>query len=193
LTGRFAARGPLITLTLTAAALVIYVAAPETSERFDLLVLDRDQPRWWPWLTAHFLHTDPAHLGWNLFAFICLGWLAETANRVRYVASLVVGIAAVDCWFAWTNVELRYYCGLSGALNTVLLATLYTLRESIAPRWLFAFAALVAMKVAWEWHSGIALFTHTQWPPAARAHVAGYVAGMFLVAAYAWRDRAARL
>ena len=191
MTGRVAARWPPITLSLTAIALLIYVAAPETSARFDLLVLDRDEPRWWPWLTAHFLHTDPAHVGWNLFAFVCLGWLGEPDRRLRYALSIVAGIVAVDFWFVWSNDSLRYYCGLSGALNTVLLATLYGLRDRIAPRWLVAFAVLVALKIGWEWHSGVALITHTQWPPAVGAHVAGYVAGVLLVAAYAWRDRAA--
>ena len=191
MTDRTTARWPPITLSLTAVALLIYVAAPETSARFDLLVLDRDEPRWWPWLTAHFLHTDPAHVGWNLFAFVCLGWLGEPNQRLRYALSIVAGIVAVDFWFAWSNDGLRYYCGLSGALNTVLLATLYGLRGSIAPRWLVAFAVLVALKIGWEWHSGVALITHTQWPPAVGAHIAGYVAGVLLVAAYAWRDRAA--
>lgn len=192
MTERSAARWPAITLWLTAIALLIYVAAPETSARFDLLVLDRDEPRWWPWLTAHFLHTDLAHVGWNLFAFVCLGFLGESGRRLRYVLSIIVGIVAVDCWFAW-NTTLRYYCGLSGVLNTVLLATLYALRDSIAPRWLVAFAVLVAAKIGWEWHSGVALLTHTQWPPAVGAHVAGFVAGVLLVAAYAWADRAARV
>lgn len=193
MTAPLASRAPLLTLTLTALALVIYVAAPETSSRFDALVLDRDQARWWPWLSAHLLHTDPAHLGWNLFAFVCLGTLAETANRTRYAVSIVVGIIAVDVWFAWADTGLRYYCGFSGALNTVLLATLYCLRGSIGARWLIAFAVAVALKIAWEWHSGAALFTHTLWPPAAGAHIAGFVAGMMLVGIYAWRDRSARL
>ncbi len=187
---RFTARGPPITLALTIVALIFYIAAPEATSRFDLLVLDRDQPRWWTWLTAHFLHTDLAHIGWNLLAFLCLGWLGESVNRIRYALSIAAGIVAVDCWFAWFNVGLRYYCGLSGVLNTVLLVTLYALRSTIAPRWLFAFAALVALKIGWEWHTGIALFTATQWPPAVGAHIAGYLAGVILVAAYAWRDRA---
>jgi hypothetical protein len=40
--------------------------APRTTQRFDLLVLDRAEPRWWPWLTAHVLHTDAEHMGWNV-------------------------------------------------------------------------------------------------------------------------------
>ena len=193
MTARSASQWPLITLGLTGVALLLYVAAPETTQRFDLLVLDRDQPRGWPWLTAHFLHTDPAHVGWNLLAFVCLGWLGEPAHRARYASSIIVGIVAVDCWFVWFNADLRYYCGLSGILNTVLLATLYALRDSIAPRWLFAFAGLVGAKIAWEWHTGVALLTHTQWPPAVGAHIAGFVAGVVLVAGYAWRDRPTRL
>jgi rhomboid family GlyGly-CTERM serine protease len=194
LTRRLDSRWPFITLTLSAAMLLIYVAAPETSARFDLLVLDRSQStRWWPWLSAHLLHTDRAHLGWNLLTFLCLGWLGEPTNRMRYALAIGIGIIAVDAWFAWINADLRYYCGLSGVLVTILLATLYGLRDRIPTRWLVAFAALVLLKTGWEWHSGVALLTRTQWPPAAGAHVAGYAAGVALVAAYAWRDRAARL
>ena len=191
MTTRPIARAPLITLALTLAMVGIAFVAPENTPRFDFLVLDRDAPRWWPWLSAHFLHTDPQHLGWNALALLCLGWLGEPQSRLRFALSIIAGMAAVDAWFAWSNVELRYYCGLSGALNTVLLATLYSLRDSIASRWLLAFAGLVTLKLGWEWHSGIALLTHTQWPPAVGAHVAGFGAGALLVAAYAWRDRRA--
>ncbi len=191
MTNRGAAQWPLISLALSGVAVLIYVAAPETTTRFDLLVLDHSEPRWWPWLTAHFLHTDGAHLGWNLVAFLCMGSLGEPGHRVRYTLSILLGIAAVDSWFAWSAHGLRYYCGLSGVLNTVLLATLYGQRDTIAPRWLIVFALLVALKIAWEWHSGIALLTHTQWPPAAGAHIAGYAAGVVFVALCAWRDRVA--
>lgn len=186
---RVAARTPTIALALALIMLVVALAAPETSARFDLLVLDRNEPRWWPWLSAHVLHTDAEHLGWNALALLCLGWLGETRARLRFAASIAVGVIAVDVWFAWFNSSLRYYCGLSGVLNTVLLVTLYAQRDSIAPRWLFAFAGLVAAKLVWEWHSGLALLTHTQWPPAVGAHAAGFGAGLLLAAAYAWRDR----
>jgi len=108
------------------------------------------------------------------------------AGMVKAGSELSVGLTG----FAWFNVALRYYCGLSGVLNTVLLAALYELRHSVDRGWLVAFAGLVAAKLAWEWHSGVALLTHTQWPPAVGAHIAGFGAGLLLVAAYAWRDRA---
>jgi rhomboid family GlyGly-CTERM serine protease len=190
---RWLARTPILTLALSLIAVAIALIAPENSARFDLLVLDRNEPRWWPWLSAHVLHTDPEHLRWNVLALLCLGWLGEAQSRARFALSIVAGVAAVDAWFAWCNVELRYYCGLSGVLNTVLLVTLYGLRRSIAPRWLIAFAVLVAVKLGWEWHSGTALLTHTQWPPAVGAHVAGFGAGLLLIAVFARRDRAASL
>jgi hypothetical protein len=119
------ARTPTITLALALITIVIALLAPENSERFDLLVLDRAEPRWWPWLSAHVLHTDAEHLGWNVLALLCLGWLGETQGRLRFAVSIALGVAAVDVWFAWFNGALRYYCGLSGVLNTVLLATLF--------------------------------------------------------------------
>lgn len=189
MTNRFIAGIPPITLTLIVLAMVITAFAPEPSTLFDRLVLDREQPRVWPWLTAHWLHTDNAHLLWNLVAFGCLGWLGERDGRVRFFVSIAVGIIAVDIWFAWVDVTLRFYCGLSGALNTVLLVTLYGLRREIAVSWLLAVAALVALKLGVEWHTGVALLTHTRWRPAVGAHIAGFVGGLILVATYAWSDR----
>jgi hypothetical protein len=37
--------------------------------------------------------------------------------------------------------------------------------------------------------TGVALFTHTRWPSAVAAHIAGYDAGVLLVSIFAWRDR----
>jgi membrane associated rhomboid family serine protease len=178
-----------VTIALIVLTVLISIDAPEPSAHFDLLVLDRELARPWPWLTTHFLHTDAAHLAWNLLAFGCLGWLGETEGRLRFVSSLCVGIIAVDVWFAFFAHDLRFYCGLSGALNTVLLVTLYALRRSIPSVWLFAFAAAVALKLVWENHTGVALLTHTRWPSAVGAHVAGYGAGILLVAALAGFDR----
>jgi rhomboid family GlyGly-CTERM serine protease len=179
---------PLLTLALIAGMICVAFAAPEPSDTFAALVLDRTQSRPWPWLTAHFLHTDIAHLGWNALALGVLGWLAEPLGRWRFALSICVGVAAVDVWFAWFDEQLRFYCGLSGALNTVLLATLYALRHSLAARWLIAVAAIVAAKVVWEGITGTALITHTRWPVAVGAHVAGYCAGVLLVLLLAWRD-----
>jgi len=181
---------PVLTLSIVVAMLAIELLASEPSHAFTLLVLDRAAPRPWPWLTTHFLHTDWAHVGWNALAFAILGWLGEPLGRWRFVLSIGVGIAAVDIWFAWFAPNLRFYCGLSGALNTVLLATLYALRDSVPRRALFAVAVLVAGKVAWEGVTGTALLTHTRWPSAVGAHVAGYCAGVLLVLLLAWRDRA---
>jgi len=167
----------------------VSVIAPEPSPHFDLLVLDRTQVRPWPWLTSHFLHTDYAHLWWNLLAFGCLGWLGEPQARLRYIVSLCIGIIAVDLWFAAFAHDLRFYCGLSGALNTVLLVTLYAMRGSVPSIWLFAFAAAVAAKLALESYTGAALFTHTRWPSAVGAHIAGYSAGAMLVGCFAGLDR----
>jgi len=181
---------PLITVALLAAMLCVALIAPEPSRAFDTLVLDRAQARPWPWLTAHFLHTDYSHLGWNMLALGVLGWLTEPLGRWRFLLSLCIGIAAVDVWFAWLDTQLRFYCGLSGVLNTVLLTTLYALRGSLPVRWLFAAAVVVAAKVGWEYATGSALLTHTRWPSAVGAHVAGYCAGTLLVLLFAWRDAA---
>jgi membrane associated rhomboid family serine protease len=93
LTERFTAlrHWPVFTIVLIALTILISVMAPEPSSQFDFFVLDREQPRPWPWLTTHFLHTDPAHLLWNVLALGCLGWLGEAEGRVPFVISCVSG------------------------------------------------------------------------------------------------------
>ncbi|HET6473704.1 MAG TPA: rhombosortase [Pseudomonadales bacterium] len=186
-------RWPFATLALAALIVAVTFVAPYSSAAFDALVLDRAGVKPWALLTAHVLHTDWSHVGWNVFALACLGALAEPVDRTRFVVSLAVGVAAVDVWFVWFDPSLQFYCGLSGALNTVLLATLYALRDAIATPWLFAVAAISAAKVGWEWHTGAALVTHTRWPSAVGAHIAGFAAGIVLDGVYAWRDRARRV
>lgn len=195
MTERAARDWPLVTIALTALVVLIGLSVPEPSGAFDALVLDRERVHPWSWLTAHVVHTDAAHLTWNAFAFACLGTLAEPLGRARFVESMVIGVVAVDVWFACAaDPSLRYYCGSSGALNTVLLATLYALRGSVPTRWLVAVAVVAAAKVGWEWHSGGALLTHSRWPAAVGAHVAGFIAGVGWIALLAARDRpAARL
>ena len=184
---------PLVTLALIALMLLFVIIAPEPSPAFSALVLDRTEPRMWTWVSAHALHTDWQHFAWNAFAVGCLGLLAEPLCRSRFVTSILVGVAAVDVWFATVDTSLRFYCGASGALNAVLLATLYALRRTVATPWLVGVAAIAATKVSWEWHTGAALFTHARWPAAVGAHVAGFLGGLALVGVLAWRDRPQRL
>src|SRR5262249_10946583 len=159
-------RRPFATFTLCATIAAFALVAPYSSAVFDALVLDREAVQPWAWLTAPVVHTDWSRVGWNLFALACLGALAEPIDRARFVASIVVGVAAVDGWFAWIDDSLRFYCGLSGSLNTVLLATLYALRGTIAPPWLFGVAAIAGGEGAWGGHKGVAVPAP---PPLARA------------------------
>ncbi len=184
-----AVRLPTVTLAVGLLMLLIGVLAPEPSSRFDVLVLDRMQPHAWSWISAHLLHTDLSHLTWNVLALACLGWLGEPQARGRFVLALIVGMAAVDLWFTWLAPDLRFYCGLSGALNTVLLVTLYALRGTVGSSWLIGVAVAVAAKIGWELHTGVALFTHTRWPSAVGAHLAGYSAGLALTLGFMWHDR----
>jgi membrane associated rhomboid family serine protease len=77
--------------------------------------------------------------------------------------------------------QLDYYCGLSGVLNTLLLAALwYEWRRTRS--WLIIVITLGAViKTLIEVSSGEALLTHIDWPPYAWSHVAGLIGGILLV------------
>ena len=99
-------------------------AAPEA------LVFDRvaiAQGEWWRLLTGHWVHSDPAHAGWDITALLLLGALFEPRLQWRLPLALLIGTVGVNAWLWWMEPALRYYCGLSGILNSLLIVGLLQL------------------------------------------------------------------
>jgi len=145
-------------------------------------------------LTAHFLHTDTAHLLWNLLGLAVLGVALERFSRTLLMAAVLAGMAAVTLWFH-TFADSTHYVGWSGVLNSLLVCCLYSLylpstsgqlatsrSYQNTTRWInnliVVTVAIGALsKTAWEIAFDQALITHTLWPPAPAAHLAGLTAG----------------
>ena len=204
-------RVPYLSLLLTLATVILFTVAPfsqtntpNPNSLFWLGVLNQDQPtELWRVMTAHWLHTDLNHLLWNAAALLLIGSIVEQRSRGLLLCALIGGMCSVGAWFYWQTGS-TYYCGWSGALNTVLLVALATLYwpASTLPSanrhyynsllWLVAFGALA--KNLYEYSSGVALVSETLWQPAPAAHMAGWTAGVLLVAGFwLWyRMRSAR-
>ena len=165
---------------LMVALFVAFGPAPEA------WVYDRaaiDQGEWWRLLSGHWVHSDSGHLIWNLGALLGLGWIVEARNRVALFAGLLAGTFAVDLMLWLVLSGLTHYCGMSGALNTLLLFAFAALwRHATAP--VIAVTGMLSLaKIGIEISAGQALLTGTAWASVPQAHLAGWLIGLILVIA----------
>lgn len=171
-------RPPRFTLFLASLALALYFIAGEAPAS---LVYDRMAiagGEWWRLFTGHFVHSDGGHLLWNVTALVILGGMLEREQPVLLWTGLLAGMVAVDggLWFGLPHLDR--YCGLSGALNALLLLLLAQLWRTTGHPVVIAVAAASAIKLIVELWSNQALLTHTAWPSVPMAHLAGLCGGL---------------
>ena len=98
--------------------------------------------------------------------------------------ALLAATAGVDLWLWWGEPALRYYCGLSGILNGLLVAGLLYLWRDLQHPLVLLTAAGAALKILVEINVGQALLTQTAWPSVPTAHAAGFLCGLVLAITY---------
>jgi rhomboid family GlyGly-CTERM serine protease len=172
-------RLPRRSLLLAGLAAGFYLAAGPAPEFWVYARQGLAEGQLWRLLSGHLVHSDPAHLGWDLGALVLLGWAFEPLLRERFWSLLGVAALVIDAglWFGLPG--LARYCGLSGLLNALLAAGLWRLwrqhgRHPLVP----AIALLSLLKPLWELSAGQALFTSTLWPSLPEAHLLGLAAGL---------------
>lgn len=172
---------PWFTLLLVGAVVLIYlVAGPAPAGLlFDRAALADGEV--WRLLTGHLIHSDRAHLAWNLAGLVPLGALLELragCHGWRYLGLLAIGTLVVDAWLWWLEPDLALYCGLSGLLNSLFAALAVSLwRETQHPVFLLALAGDLA-KIAVEVANGSTLLATTSWAAVPGTHLAGLAAGL---------------
>lgn len=143
----------------------------------------------WRLLTGHFAHASWDQLGLDLAVVVALAFAAPARAVFWTLASSALAIPAA-LWFVLP--ELSAYRGLSGlgaALVTLLAADVLGDRlEGRAPRGLAIAAAVtlvgLAVKTAWEVHTGTGLFLDTAgagYVPVPLAHAVGGLCGVLVV------------
>lgn len=173
---------PWFTLAGTGCMVLLFLilgAAPEA------LVYNRDaiaQGELWRLITGHIVHCDIEHLVWNITAFLILGSLAEQRLGWRTMGLAGASCLGVSGWLWFFNTDLTLYCGLSGALNGVLVVVLASLwsetRQPIIPLITMGSAAKIVIEIM-SHHS---IFTDISWSSVPEAHGAGFVVGLL----YLW-------
>jgi len=183
--GRGRHRLPRFTFLLVILVLGLYGIAGDApgSLVFDGAAVSHGE--WWRLLTGHLVHSDPGHLLWNVAALVILGGMLERERPALLWVGLLAGMVAVDggLWFGLPHLDR--YCGLSGALNALLLLLLAHLWRTTGHPVVIAVAAASSIKLIVELWSNQALLTHTAWPSVPMAHLAGLCGG--LSALLLWR------
>jgi rhomboid family GlyGly-CTERM serine protease len=180
---------PWLTIALVGSVAALYAALGPAPEAW---VYDRAAVaggEWWRLLSAHWLHGDDGHLGWNLAALALLGAIVERHSRGLLLAGLLSGSLGVDAMLWFDSHGLTHYCGLSGVLNALLPLALAKFWRPDRRGAVLLVGGLSLGKILFEMASGNALFTATSWVSVPKAHLAGWLAGLLLVV---WRT-AARL
>jgi rhomboid family GlyGly-CTERM serine protease len=135
----------------------------------------------WRLITGHLMHADLHHLFWNCLGLAVLGSLLEYRSKRMFLIALGTGMVFVNALLLSPYSQLDYYCGLSGALNTLLLLALWLEWKSTRSRIIAVIALGVITKTLIEVSQGVSLMTHISWPPYAWSHVAGLLGGLFAI------------
>ena len=171
---------PIITLSISGLIALAFIAFGGAPEPF-IWLADTKLTQTWRMLTAHFVHSDPEHLAWNLAAFMILGTIIEQHSKRDLLYGLVVGIVAVNIYLS-TVYQLTAYAGLSGVLNTLLVVALFKLCQIPSYRAAAMWTMVLSMlKIIVELYSGHSVFSSIAWQAVPQAHLVGWIAGAAFV------------
>lgn len=173
-------RIPILTMSLVTTLISLYWLVTDNT-RLYFSAADIFQGQLWRLVSGHFMHADLQHLLWNCLGLAVLGTLLEYRSRRVLWAALAAGIVFVSALLLTPFSQLEYYCGLSGVLNTLLLVALWIEWKSTGS-WLIIVLTLgIIIKTLIEVSQGVSILTHISWPPYAWSHVAGLIAGLFMI------------
>ena len=145
----------------------------------------------WRLATAHLVHYDWPHLGWNL-AGVALVWLlfAREFTAGGWLLILLASTVAIDAGFLLFEPQLDWYVGFSGVLHGCMAAGLTAWLKRERDALTVVVALLFAAKLGWEHAVGPLPFTAAtlSLPVIHEAHTYG-AAGGALAALWLLRRR----
>lgn len=149
----------------------------------------------WRLATAHLVHHDWPHLGWNL-AGVAIVWLlfARAFTARDWLLILLASVVAIDLGFLLFEPELAWYVGFSGVLHGCMAAGLVAWLSRERDALTVVVALLFAAKLTWEHAVGPLPFTAAtlSLPVIHEAHTYGAIGGA-LAALWLLRRRSASI
>lgn len=145
--------------------------------------------------TAHLIHLDFTHLGWNLAGLALVAWLFGREFRApEWALILASSTVAVDLGFLWLEPQLEWYVGFSGVLHGLMAAGLCAWLWRTPDSLTALVATVFAAKLAWEHFAGPLPFTagSLDVPVVHQSHSYGAVGGAVAALVLLWRQRGAR-
>ncbi len=129
---------------------------------------------WWRLWSAHLVHTDSQHLGWNLGLLLVLGTVAHRAKMVRAtLIYLLFSMPLISLGLLVLYPELQWYAGLSGVLHGLIALILLARFHPAAWLGLGLLATKLTLEQANLWPAPT-----TGYSVVSEAHVLGFLCGM---------------
>jgi rhomboid family GlyGly-CTERM serine protease len=181
---RIAPRVPVWTLAVAAFALIIFFF-PELG---NLLIYDRAaimHGEIWRLMSANLVHFSPAHLLYNLIAWLIAGTIIELRAYRLFPALCLASSIFISITLILLESELHNYAGLSGMVSAaVTYLCLYGMGEKGVWRWLCA-STLVGLitKTVFEMGTGssfILQMSEEDFVPVPLSHLTGIVAAILI-------------
>lgn len=170
----------------TAAVTVSLLLALLPTHLQQALVFDRQtvlEQHIWQLFTSHFIHGDVSHLMWDVAGLALIGTWLERSSRTAWLVAWLLGLISVNAFLLSDFSTVRFYCGLSGILNTLLFVLLWQWRRAYRPIVIISVACGALLKLGIELAQDTAIFTQTLWPPYPEAHLAGTLGAMLYISA----------
>jgi membrane associated rhomboid family serine protease len=172
-------RLPVVTISIALTTISVFLLGGAMPDQ--LIWHNGENTRIWQWLTAHFAHISSEHVSWNIIAFFILGSIIEQTSRKMLGLALAAGVIGVNLYLA-SLFRLDAYAGLSGALNSMLLISLYFLYQLSEYRVASVITLFLSLaKIIVECFFELSIFSTLTWPAVPEAHFAGLISGAVLV------------
>ena len=183
---------PWLTLTVSMVTAIIFFLGHGL---FQAWVFDHDlicQGQVWRLLSGHFVHCTFEHLFWDIVGLIILGAVIEVHDRRQVMPALLMSCAGVSLWLLSDQAPFARYCGLSGALNGLLVvAVVLHYRETKNRIYLLAIV-LTVIKMIFEFTTHQTIFTDLAAQSMPGAHAAGFISGLCYIAGWRWLNTFSR-
>ncbi|MBU0468065.1 MAG: rhombosortase [Candidatus Omnitrophica bacterium] len=169
---------PWLTLCLAVMFICIYALGENI---FNLLVFDRAaiaNGDFWRFFTGHMVHYNFDHLLWDLIAFVILGSVIELNHPQQLMLSLLISSIGVSFWLYYFEPIILTYCGLSGALNGLLvIASMMLWNKTESCIYLFVMLSTIG-KICYEFTTNQTVFVSMSAHPMPSSHLVGFISGL---------------